>query len=184
MTSSQPEKKELQSKKYVLTVLRENGNYEPLTAEEMEAFERENPEIAKYWAESNNLENLELPKYSPDVAASIFESWDEAAKQLLKKLWKHNQAWIFHNPVDADKLEIPDYYEVVTEPMDFGTIKNKLNSNQYKGGMQEFIEDINLTFNNCIKYNGEDSSVGKMCLQVRDEFRNLYNQLNMDFYRT
>lgn len=68
--------------------------------------------------------------------------------------------------------------------MDFGAIKNKLNLNQYKGGMQEFIDDVNLTFNNCIKYNGEDSSVGKMSLQVRDEFRNLYNQFNMDFYRS
>lgn len=70
----------MHSKKYVLTVLRENGNYEPLTAEEMEAFERENPEIAKYWVEPNNLENLEVPKYSTDVAANIYESWDAAAK--------------------------------------------------------------------------------------------------------
>ena len=62
----------------------------------MEAFERENPDIARIWADPNNLENLDLPKYSPDVAANIFESWDAAAKQLLKKLWKQNNAWIFH----------------------------------------------------------------------------------------
>lgn len=36
----------LQPKKYILTVLRENGNYEQLSTEEMEAFERENPDIA------------------------------------------------------------------------------------------------------------------------------------------
>lgn len=49
--------------------------------------------------------------------------------------------------------------------------------------MQEFLDDMNLTFDNCIKYNGEDSSVGKMCKSVRDEFVKLYDQLNMDFYR-
>lgn len=49
--------------------------------------------------------------------------------------------------------------------------------------MQEFIDDIYLTFDNCLRYNGEDSSVGKMCKQVREEFVKLYQQLNMGFYR-
>lgn len=62
--------------------------------------------------------------------------------------------------MDPDELEIPDYFEVVKHPMDFGTIKNKLALNQYRGGLQEFIDDINLTFDNCIKYNGENSNVG------------------------
>ena len=57
--------------------------------------------------------------------------------------------------------------------MDLGTVKNKLHSNRYRN-IQEFIDDINLIFNNCIKYNGEDSSVGKMCKIVRDEFYKLY----------
>lgn len=66
--------------------------------------------------------------------------------------------------------------------MDLGTIKNKLHLNKYKN-VQEFIDDIHLIFTNCIKYNGEDSTVGKMCKVVRDEFYKLYNQFNMDFYR-
>ena len=72
------------------------------------------------------------------------------------------------------KLEIPDYFDVVTRPMDFGTIRAKLTANQYREGMQEFIDDIYLTFDNCLRYNGEDSSVGKMCKQVREEFVKLY----------
>jgi E1A/CREB-binding protein len=44
----------------------------------------------------------------------------------MQKLWKANQAWIFHKPVDPEELEIPDYFDVVTKPMDFSTIKNKL----------------------------------------------------------
>jgi hypothetical protein len=172
----------LQQKKYILTVLRDNGTYEQLTTEEMEAFERENPDIAQFWSDPTSLDSLQLPKYSPEVAATIYESWDIAAKKLLSKLWKANSAWIFHDPVDADKLEIPDYYEVVTEPMDLGTIKNKLNMNKYRQ-VQEFIDDVHLIFGNCIKYNGEDSSVGKMCKVVREEFFKLYNMFNMDFYR-
>lgn len=71
---------------------------------------------------------------------------------------------------------------MITRPMDFSTIKNKLNSNQYNGGLPEFIEDINLTFDNCLRYNGEDESIGKMCKLVREEFQRIYQQLNMDFY--
>jgi len=74
----------------------------------------------------------------------------------MQKLWKVKEAWIFHKPVDPEELDIPDYYDVITRPMDFSTIKNKLNSNQYKGGLSEFIEDINLTFDNCLRYNVEN----------------------------
>jgi hypothetical protein len=56
-----------------------------------------------------------------------------------------NSAWIFHEPVDPIKLEIPDYIDVIKHPMDFGTIKNKLNTNQYPSnseGLLEFIHDM------------------------------------------
>lgn len=147
----------------------------------MAEFERLNPDIAKFWQDSALLEQLDQTKIA-ESAAPILESWDMAAKRLMSKLWKVQNAWIFYEPVDAEKLEIPDYNEVVTHPMDFGTIKTKLQNNQYKEGMQEFLHDVNLTFENCIKYNGEDSSVGKMCRGVRDEFVKLYHQLNLDFY--
>jgi len=53
-------------------------------------------------------------------------------------LWKAQHAWIFHEPVDIVKLKIPDYFEVVKRPMDFGTIRKKLNNNVYKNG-KEFM---------------------------------------------
>jgi hypothetical protein len=40
--------------------------------------------------------------------------------------------------------------------MDFGTIKQKLNTNQYLK-FQDFLYDVNLVFENCIQYNGEHS---------------------------
>lgn len=48
--------------------------------------------------------------------------------------------------------------------------------------MHEVIEDIQRCFDNCILYNGEDSSAGARCLMVNSEFRKLYSQLNIDFY--
>ena len=83
--------------------------------------------------------------------------------------------------MDPDRLGIPDYFEIVKDPIDFGTIKQRLQYSQYLG-MAEVIEDIQRCFDNCILYNGEDSTAGARCLTVNAEFRKLYSQLNIDFY--
>lgn len=40
-------------------------------------------------------------------------------------------AHIFAEPVDWEKLEIPDYPVIIKNPMDFGTIKTKLKEHKY-----------------------------------------------------
>jgi len=45
-----------------------------------------------------------------------------------------------------------DYYKVITTPMDMGTIKRRLESFYYVSA-QECIDDFNLMFANCYKYN-------------------------------
>ena len=42
---------------------------------------------------------------------------------MLTQLWKLSQSKIFHEPVDPEKLDIPDYHEIIKNPVDFGTIK-------------------------------------------------------------
>jgi hypothetical protein len=58
----------------------------------------------------------------PD-SVSIYDSWDKVAKRIISSLWKNNHAWIFHEPVDPVKLGIPDYFDIIKNPMDLGTIK-------------------------------------------------------------
>lgn len=65
--------------------------------------------------------------------------------------------------------------------MDFGLVKQKLQANQYLR-CQDFLYDINLVFDNCLHYNGENSQVSIMCKSVRDEYSKQYFQLCMDFY--
>ena len=43
---------------------------------------------------------------------------------------KHRWSWPFHEPVDPVKLCIPDYFDVIKNPMDMSTIKRKLDNYQ------------------------------------------------------
>ena len=81
---------------------------------------------------------------------------------VLPALWKHQSAWPFQTPVVAQteryhKLDIPDYLKIIKHPMDFGTIKKRL-ENKYYWSAKECISDFNRVFTNCYLYNkpGED----------------------------
>ncbi|XP_036795933.1 bromodomain-containing protein 4 isoform X7 [Oncorhynchus mykiss] len=96
-------------------------------------------------------------------------------KVLLKTLWKHHFSWPFQAPVDAIKLGLPDYYQIIKVPMDMGTIKKRL-ENSYYWNAQECMQDFNTMFTNCYIYNkpGDDivlmaESLEKMFLQKISE---------------
>uniref|UniRef100_A0A8D8LRN1 Bromodomain-containing protein 2 n=2 Tax=Cacopsylla melanoneura TaxID=428564 RepID=A0A8D8LRN1_9HEMI len=74
------------------------------------------------------------------------------SKNVLRPVWKHQHAWPFHQPVDAIKLNLPDYHKVINHPMDLGTIKKRLENNYYWSG-KEAINDFNKMFTNCYTYN-------------------------------
>ena len=83
MTPAQPatpiglhEKK--QAKLYVLTVLKD-GEYQELSAEEMQEFIEDYPEIARFWQEPETLQSLSLPKEDN----ILYDSWDQVAKRII-----------------------------------------------------------------------------------------------------
>ncbi|XP_061385993.1 homeotic protein female sterile-like [Musca vetustissima] len=87
-------------------------------------------------------------------------------KTVMKALWKHHFAWPFQQPVDAKKLNLPDYHKIIKHPMDLGTVKKRLENNYYWSA-KEAIEDFNTMFSNCYVYNkpGEDVVVMAQTLE-------------------
>ncbi|XP_015984275.2 bromodomain-containing protein 3 isoform X1 [Rousettus aegyptiacus] len=71
---------------------------------------------------------------------------------VVKTLWKHQFAWPFYQPVDAIKLNLPDYHKIIKNPMDMGTIKKRL-ENSYYWSASECMQDFNTMFTNCYIYN-------------------------------
>ncbi|XP_012646350.2 bromodomain testis-specific protein isoform X2 [Microcebus murinus] len=92
----------------------------------------------------------------------------EILKEMLAK--KHfSYAWPFYNPVDVNALGLHNYYDIVKNPMDLGTIKGKMDNQEYKDAY-EFAADVRLMFMNCYKYNPPDHEVVTMAKMLQDVF--------------
>lgn len=103
-----------------------------------------------------------------------------ALQELLSDVLKHKDAWPFTRPVTkmevslinrkcCDEIDminyvcyeqVPDYLDVITRPMDFGTIKYQLNMGDYHHDAQ-VMRDCALVFENCDTYNNADADVFK-----------------------
>lgn len=84
---------------------------------------------------------------------------------MLTTLARDQRTYIFANPVDHVALNIPDYPNIVKNPMDFSTIKTKLKEHKYER-IQEFMSDMELIFHNCRLFNGTESEIGQIGVQV------------------
>ncbi|XP_022076481.2 bromodomain testis-specific protein isoform X1 [Acanthochromis polyacanthus] len=88
---------------------------------------------------------------------------------VIKALLNHQYSWPFQQPVDAVALHLPDYYTIITNPMDLGTIKTRLQS-RYYWQASECIEDINAMFNNCYVYNRPGDDIVLMARTLQNIF--------------
>ncbi|GER48576.1 bromodomain-containing protein [Striga asiatica] len=103
----------------------------------------------------------ELLKQQSFMKSTGFVMLMKQCDTLLTRLMGHQLAWIFNEPVDIVKHNIPDYFNVIKHPMDLGTVKSKLLSNQYSSPM-DFAADVRLTFRNAMTYNPVGHTVHSM----------------------
>ena len=74
-------------------------------------------------------------------------------QDVMERVWRHQDAAPFHNPVDTVALGIPNYHDIIKHPMDLNTIRRRL-ENAYYWNAQECIDDFHRLFQNCYLYNG------------------------------
>jgi Bromodomain len=103
---------------------------------------------------------------SPDRPGRNTNQLQFLSKNVMKAVWKHQFSWPFQQPVDAKKLNLPDYHKIIKQAMDLGTIKKRLENNYYWAAT-ECIQDFNTMFTNCYVYNkpGEDVVVMAQTLE-------------------
>lgn len=97
-------------------------------------------------------------------------------KLINRTVWKHNYAWPFYVPVDAVKLNIPDYHTIIKRPMDLGTIKKRLENCWYYSA-DECMKDFRTMFDNCYTYNKASEDVVLMAKTLDDLFHQKMTQM-------
>lgn len=100
---------------------------------------------------------------------------------IITNLERMPGAHWFGAPVDAVALGILHYPTIITSPMDLGTVKRRLEENDY-GDAQAFASDVRLVFRNALTFNVlPEAPVHQAARDLYDKFedamRGLWKQL-------
>ncbi|KAK6588375.1 hypothetical protein RS030_6857 [Cryptosporidium xiaoi] len=84
---------------------------------------------------------------------------------IIHRLYKRDKQQIFAEPVNAEF--VPDYYQVIKNPMDFSTMRKKVLNNEYLD-FDSFNNDVRLIISNCYTYNRVGTMVYRMGLILEE----------------
>jgi hypothetical protein len=103
-----------------------------------------------------------------DAAIAAGRAWPVFPRHLVKnvlttiidKVLKYDKqkGGVFSVPVPKD--EFPEYYEQIKKPMDYGTMKAKLEDGEYRSA-QSMQKDFVLIMQNCRTFNADSSDIVK-----------------------
>ncbi|KAI3465449.1 hypothetical protein Pfo_022112 [Paulownia fortunei] len=96
---------------------------------------------------------------------------------ILDRLQKKDTYGVFSEPVDIN--ELPDYFEIIEHPMDFGTVRKKLDGGAYEN-LEELEADVCLICSNAMQYNAPDTVYYRQARSIQDlakrDFENLRHE--------
>ncbi|KAK8514387.1 hypothetical protein V6N12_009093 [Hibiscus sabdariffa] len=96
---------------------------------------------------------------------------------LLGILQRKDTHKIFAEPVNAEEVEY--YYDVIKEPMDFGTVAKKLNEGSYPT-LEEFEHDVSLVFDNAMLFNAANTIYYRQACALKELATKLFLALKTD----
>lgn len=122
------------------------------------------------------LKNNELQRHLDDLARE--SNWVfTPLTLLLRRLVEHkSNRGVFNSPVDPIALEIPTYFDIVKEPMDLGTIRNKLQNHEYPD-LKSFGKDVKLVFSNAMLFNPPRYAVHQAAKKLDKAFHADFDKL-------
>jgi bromodomain-containing factor 1 len=106
---------------------------------------------------------------STDLTGPLTPARAKFVLGVVRSLRRSKDGRPFAMPVDAEKLNIPHYYQIITKPMDLQTMERKLNSNEYTD-VDTFVADFKQILANCMTFNGPGHVVTDMSLTMEGAF--------------
>lgn len=105
---------------------------------------------------------------STDIATNL-KHLTAFMRTLLKTMHDHADAWPFKEPVDA--RDVPDYYEIIKDPMDLKTMSKRVESEVYYVTFEMFVEDVKRMFSNARTYNSPETIYYKCATRLEAHFQ-------------
>ncbi|XP_015969734.1 histone acetyltransferase GCN5 [Arachis duranensis] len=90
-------------------------------------------------------------------------------RSLLKSMHDHTDAWPFKEPVDA--RDVPDYYDIIKDPIDLKTMTKRVESEQYYVTFEMFVADVKRMFQNARTYNSPETIYYKCATRLELHFQ-------------
>lgn len=101
-----------------------------------------------------------------DAATAAGRPWPALPRPLVQQIlstlldevikYDEEKGGLFSKPVS--KEDLPEYYEEIENPMDYGTMREKLERGEYRSA-QAMQKDFILVMQNCLKFNEKDSDI-------------------------
>jgi hypothetical protein len=95
---------------------------------------------------------------------------------MIASLMNHEFGFVFGEPVDPVKLNLPDYFDLIKRPMDLGTVQSKLHEFCYES-LGHFAADVRLTFHNCMRYNDPGSELFVLASDMLQIFETMFAEV-------
>uniref|UniRef100_A0A0E0BAJ0 histone acetyltransferase n=1 Tax=Oryza glumipatula TaxID=40148 RepID=A0A0E0BAJ0_9ORYZ len=89
---------------------------------------------------------------------------------LITNMNEHPDAWPFKEPVDS--RDVPDYYDIIKDPIDLKTMSKRVESEQYYVTLEMFVADMKRMFSNAKTYNSPDTIYYKCASRLESFFSN------------
>ncbi|KAK9289414.1 hypothetical protein L1049_007569 [Liquidambar formosana] len=96
---------------------------------------------------------------------------------ILDILQRRDTHEIFAEPVDPKEVE--DYYEIIKEPMDFGTMRAKLHEGMYKN-LEQFEHDIFLISRNAMHFNSSGTIFFRQARAIHELAKKVFHVLKTE----
>ncbi|KDP21835.1 hypothetical protein JCGZ_00622 [Jatropha curcas] len=96
---------------------------------------------------------------------------------ILDVLQRRDNHEIFAEPVDPNEVE--DYYEIIKEPMDFGTMRAKLHEGMYRS-LEQFEHDVFLISKNAMHFNSSSTIYFRQARAIDELAKKVFCVLKTD----
>ncbi|KAI3445587.1 hypothetical protein Pfo_002252 [Paulownia fortunei] len=103
----------------------------------------------------------------------------KTALEVIRKVMKMDAAEPFNAPVNPVALGIPDYFDVINTPMDFGTICSNLEKGVKYKNSEDVFKDVQYIWDNCYKYNNKGDYIVDLMKRVKKNFTKYWTAVGL-----